>query len=97
MRQAALRSVCSTRRSVAAIDPTEAREQFVPRPCIGRASASARDTPADTISLAPLTDNRLIEKALRTTLLSAEGAALAAGPLDGLTKMFVQARLFLNR
>jgi hypothetical protein len=48
-------------------------------------------------SLAQAGDKHLAEKALRTTLLSAEGAAFAVGPLEGLSALFIQARLFLTR
>ncbi|HEY0423940.1 MAG TPA: hypothetical protein VGC82_11510 [Rhodopila sp.] len=43
-----------------------------------------------------ITNDRLAEKALRTTLLAAEGAAFA-DPIEGLKALFVPVRLFLNR
>jgi hypothetical protein len=39
----------------------------------------------------------LAEKALRTALLSAEGAAFAVGALEGLGELFAKARLFFTR
>ncbi len=47
-------------------------------------------------SLAQAGDCRLVERVLRTTLLSAEGAAFAVGPLEGLGQLFAGARLFLR-
>lgn len=47
--------------------------------------------------LAQAGSGQLAEKVLRTTLLSAEGAAFAIGPLDGLGKLFAEARLVLTR
>ena len=40
---------------------------------------------------------RLAEKVLRMTLLSAEGAAFAIGPLEGLGELFRRAGLFLTQ
>jgi hypothetical protein len=48
-------------------------------------------------SLAQACDSALAEKVLRTTLLSAEGAAFAVRSLDGLGELFAEARLFLSR
>ena len=48
-------------------------------------------------SLAQADEGHLAEKALRTTLLSAQGAEFALGPLEGLGQLFLQARLFLSR
>ena len=48
-------------------------------------------------SLAQADEGHLAEKALRTALLSAQGAEFAMGPLEGLGQMFLQARLFLSR
>jgi len=42
-------------------------------------------------------DLHLVEKVLRTTLLSAEGAAFAVGRLEGLGTLFARARLLLAR
>ena len=48
-------------------------------------------------SLAQAGESHLAEKALRTTLLSAQGAEFALGSLEGLGALFAQARLFLSR
>jgi hypothetical protein len=48
-------------------------------------------------SLAQAEESSLAEKVLRTTLLSAQGAEFAIGPLEGLGELFAQARLFLSR
>lgn len=48
-------------------------------------------------SLTQADEDRLAEKVLRTTLLSAQGAEFAMGPLKGLGDLFRQARLFLPR
>jgi hypothetical protein len=48
-------------------------------------------------SLAQGDDSHLAEKVLRTTLLSAQGADFAISALEGLGKLFAQARLFLSR
>jgi hypothetical protein len=48
-------------------------------------------------SLAQAGTGHLAETVLRTTLLSAEGAAFAAGSLQGLGELLTQAWLFLTR
>jgi hypothetical protein len=48
-------------------------------------------------SLAQADEQRLAERVLRTTLLSAQGAEFAIVPLTGLGELFAQARLFLCR
>ena len=48
-------------------------------------------------SLAQVDESKLAEKVLRTTLLSAQGAEFAIGPLKGLGELFRQAGLFLSR
>jgi hypothetical protein len=48
-------------------------------------------------SLMQAGDRDLAEKVLRTSLLSAQGAEFALGPLEGLGTLFAQARLFLSR
>jgi hypothetical protein len=48
-------------------------------------------------SLAQADEGHVAEKVLRTTLLSAQGAEFAIGPLEGLGTLFAQARLFLTR
>jgi hypothetical protein len=48
-------------------------------------------------SLTQASDGKLAEKALRTALLSAEGAAFAVGELEGLANLFAKARLFFAR
>jgi hypothetical protein len=48
-------------------------------------------------SLTQASDGKLAEKALRTALLSAEGAAFAVGELEGLADLFTRARLFFAR
>jgi len=48
-------------------------------------------------SLAQAGSGPLAEKALRTALLSAEGAAFAACTLEGLGDLFAKARLFFTR
>jgi hypothetical protein len=48
-------------------------------------------------SLMQAGDRHLAEKVLRTTLLSAQGAEFALGPLEGLGALFSRARLFLSR
>jgi hypothetical protein len=48
-------------------------------------------------SLAQACDSPLAEQVLRTTLLSAEGAAFAIGSLEGLGELFARARLFFTR
>jgi hypothetical protein len=48
-------------------------------------------------SLAQAGASDIAEKVLRTTLLSAEGAAFAIGSLEGLGKLFTHAWLFLTR
>jgi hypothetical protein len=48
-------------------------------------------------SLVQADEDRLAEKVLRTTLLSAQGAEFAIGPLVGLGTLFAQARLLLSR
>lgn len=48
-------------------------------------------------SLAQAGEDQLAERALRTALLSAHGAACALGPLQGLAELFEEARLFLRR
>jgi hypothetical protein len=48
-------------------------------------------------SLAQSGDSGLAEKALRTTLLSAQGAEFAVGSLEDLGELFRQARLMLSR
>jgi hypothetical protein len=48
-------------------------------------------------SLAQANEGHLAEKVLRTTLLSAQGAEFAIGPLEGLGELFAQARLFMTR
>lgn len=42
-------------------------------------------------------NEQLAEKALRTALLSAQGAEFALGPLEGLGELFAEARLFLRK
>jgi hypothetical protein len=49
------------------------------------------------VSLAQADENHLAAKVLRTTLLSAQGAQLAIGSLEGLGELFTQARLLLTR
>ena len=48
-------------------------------------------------SLAQAAEGHLAEKALRTALLSAQGAKFAISSLESLSQMFLQARLFLSR
>jgi hypothetical protein len=48
-------------------------------------------------SLVQAGESRLAERALRTALLSAQGAEFALGPLQGLGELFAQARLFFRR
>jgi hypothetical protein len=48
-------------------------------------------------SLAQACNGPLAEKALRTALLSADGAAFAVGTLEGLGDLFAKARLFFTR
>jgi hypothetical protein len=48
-------------------------------------------------SLVQAGDGQLAEKALRTALLSAQGAEFALGPLEGLGELFADARLFFRR
>lgn len=48
-------------------------------------------------SLAQAEESLLARRTLRTTLLSAQGAEFAIGPLEGLAELFTQARLFLSR
>jgi hypothetical protein len=48
-------------------------------------------------SLAQSNESHRAETVLRTTLLSAQGAEFALGPLEGLGELFTQARLFLAR
>ena len=48
-------------------------------------------------SLAQAGDGHLAEKALRTALLSAQGAEFALGPLEGLGELFAEAKLFFRR
>ena len=47
-------------------------------------------------ALAQHGDSALAEKVLRTALLSAEGASFALGPLEGLGRLFLQARLLFR-
>jgi hypothetical protein len=42
-------------------------------------------------------DRDMAEKILRTSLLSAQAAEFALGPLEGLGELFAKARLFLSR
>jgi hypothetical protein len=42
-------------------------------------------------------DRDMAERVLRTTLLSAQAAEFALGPLEGLGTLFAKARLFLSR
>ena len=42
-------------------------------------------------------DCKMAERALRTALLSAQGAEFALGPLQGLGELFAEARLFFRR
>jgi hypothetical protein len=48
-------------------------------------------------SLTQAGDRRLAEKALRTALLSAQGAEFALGPLQGLGELFAEAGFFFRR
>jgi hypothetical protein len=48
-------------------------------------------------SLVQAGDSGLAERALRAALLSASGAEFALGPLQGLGKLFVRARLLFSR
>jgi hypothetical protein len=48
-------------------------------------------------SLAQTSSAAVAESALRTALLSADGAAFAVGALEGLGQLFSQARLFFTR
>jgi hypothetical protein len=48
-------------------------------------------------SLAQASRSDLAERALRTALLSAQGAEFALGPLEGLSKLFTEARLHFCR
>lgn len=48
-------------------------------------------------SLVQADEGPLAERALRTALLSAQGAAFAIGPLDGVAELFGLARLFFAR
>jgi len=48
-------------------------------------------------SLAQASRSDLAERALRTALLSAQGAEFALGPLEGLSKLFAAARLHFCR
>lgn len=48
-------------------------------------------------ALAQAHASELAAKVLRNTLLSAQGAEFAIGPLEGLGELFAQARLFLSR
>jgi hypothetical protein len=48
-------------------------------------------------SLTQAAHGKLAEKALRTALLSAEGAAFAVGELEGLGDLFAKVRLFFAR
>jgi hypothetical protein len=48
-------------------------------------------------SLAQAGDAERAEKALRTTLLSAQGAEFALGPLEGIGELFAAARLLFRR
>jgi hypothetical protein len=49
------------------------------------------------VSLTQAGDSDMAENVLRTTLLSAQGAELALGPLEGLSALFAKARLLLPR
>jgi hypothetical protein len=49
------------------------------------------------VSLTQAGDSDMAENVLRTTLLSAQGAELALGPLEGLSALFAKARLLLSR
>jgi hypothetical protein len=96
MRQVVLRPVCSTPRPGSAVGLGEAEGYSFHPISVRSDDASACNTPADAISLSRITNDRLAEKALRTTLLAAEGAAFA-DPIEGLKALFVPVRLFLNR
>jgi hypothetical protein len=48
------------------------------------------------VSLGQQDDPRLIERALRNALLSAQGADFALGPLEGIALLFAQANLHLR-
>ena len=48
-------------------------------------------------SLAQAGRSDLAERTLRTALLTAQGAELALGPLEGLAELFAEARLLLRR
>ena len=48
-------------------------------------------------SLAQAGRSDLAERALRTALLTAQGAEFALGPLEGLAELFAEARLLLRR
>ena len=96
MCQVGLRPVCSTLRPGSAVGPGEADEHPFHLISVRSDDASACNTPADAISLSQVSNDRLAEKALRTTLLAAESAAFA-DPIKGLKALFVPVRLFLNR
>ena len=48
-------------------------------------------------SLAQAGESKMAERALRITLLSAQGAEFALGPLHGLGELFAEAKLFFSR
>jgi hypothetical protein len=48
-------------------------------------------------SLAQAGESKMAERTLRTTLLSAQGAEFALGPLTGLGELFAEAKLFFRR
>jgi len=48
-------------------------------------------------SLAQAGECKMAERTLRTTLLSAQGAEFALGPLHGLAELFAEAKLFFRR
>ncbi len=48
------------------------------------------------VGLAQADEGLLAEKVLRTTLLSAQGAEFALGPLEGVGELFARARLLLS-
>jgi hypothetical protein len=48
-------------------------------------------------SLVQAGESKMAERALRTALLSAQGAEFALGPLHGLGDLFAEARLFFRR
>jgi hypothetical protein len=81
---------------MAAVLASARRPITVERPRFPTLSSDERDLLTAT-ALAQHGDTALAEKVLCKVLLSADGAAFALGPLEGLGRLLAQARLFFRQ